>query len=84
MKEPKALPPLFGVLNLAMTIVCVLYITVGFYGYLQLGDAAKGSVTLNVTSWYVLNSVLRLGMYLILHQLLCGVLKSFVIVKFKP
>lgn len=53
MREPRALPSAFGVLNLSMTIVIALTITVGFYGYIQFGDDAKGSVTLNVDGWYV-------------------------------
>ena len=51
MRDPKALPSLFGVLNMAMTIVCVLYITVGFYGYIEFGADAQGSVTLNICNW---------------------------------
>ena len=51
MRDPKALPALFGVLDMAMTIVCVLYITVGFYGYIEFGADAQGSVTLNVCEW---------------------------------
>lgn len=53
MKEPKAFPSMFGVLNLSMVIVCALYIAVGFYGYIEYGDNAQGSITLNLTQWSV-------------------------------
>lgn len=37
-----------GVLNTAMSIVVVLYATIGFFGYLKYGDFTEGSVTLNL------------------------------------
>lgn len=37
-----------GVLNISMVIVISLYGIVGFFGYVQYGDALKGSVTLNL------------------------------------
>ncbi|CAH2091649.1 unnamed protein product [Euphydryas editha] len=37
-----------GVLNVSMFIVITLYGVVGFFGYLQFGDAVQGSVTLNL------------------------------------
>lgn len=52
MREPRAFPSAFGVLNLGMTIVIALCITVGFYGYIEFGDDSKGSVTLNMDGWY--------------------------------
>ncbi|KAF6025907.1 hypothetical protein EB796_015790 [Bugula neritina] len=52
MREPQAFPSMFGVLNLSMTIVCVLYITVGFYGYIEYGADCQDSITLNLESWY--------------------------------
>jgi len=36
-----------------MTIVCVLYITVGFYGYIEYGADCQDSITLNLESWFV-------------------------------
>jgi len=53
MREPQAFPSMFGVLNLSMTIVCVLYITVGFYGYIEYGADCQDSITLNLESWFV-------------------------------
>lgn len=37
-----------GVLNTAMIIVITLYGVIGFFGYVQYGEEAKGSVTLNL------------------------------------
>ena len=51
MRHPEAFPSMFGVLNLGMVVVCVLYITTGFYGYIEFGNDCKGSVTLNLKSW---------------------------------
>jgi len=51
MRDPSAFPSIFGVLNVGMTIVCALYITIGFYGYIQFGDEAAGSITINMTQW---------------------------------
>ena len=53
MREPKSFPSAFGVLNLSMVIVCALYIALGFYGYIEYGDQSQGSITLNLTSWWV-------------------------------
>lgn len=37
-----------GVLNAAMTTVVSLYGVIGFLGYVRYGDAAAGSITLNL------------------------------------
>lgn len=37
-----------GVLNTAMVTVVALYGVIGFLGYLRYGDAAEGSITLNL------------------------------------
>nr|XP_034825408.1 proton-coupled amino acid transporter-like protein CG1139 [Maniola hyperantus]XP_034825409.1 proton-coupled amino acid transporter-like protein CG1139 [Maniola hyperantus]XP_034825410.1 proton-coupled amino acid transporter-like protein CG1139 [Maniola hyperantus] len=37
-----------GVLNITMTIVVLLYMIMGILGYLRYGDAAQGSITLNL------------------------------------
>ena len=48
MKFPSALKGWNGVLNTSMTIVACIYITIGFYGYLQYGEKVLGSITLNL------------------------------------
>ena len=38
----------FWVLDLSMGVVALLYISMGFFGYLTFGAEIKGSVTLNL------------------------------------
>lgn len=37
-----------GVLNLTMSVVVLLYMIMGFLGYVKYGDQAMGSITLNL------------------------------------
>lgn len=37
-----------GVLNIGMVFVTVVFVTFGFFGYLQWGDETAGSLTLNL------------------------------------
>ncbi|XP_059610616.1 proton-coupled amino acid transporter-like protein CG1139 [Phlebotomus argentipes] len=48
MKHPKDFGGMLGVLNIAMIIVTLLYVFVGFSGYLKYGEYVEGSVTLNL------------------------------------
>lgn len=48
MKQPKNFKRRLGVLNIGMTVVTLLYISVGFLAYLKFGEDIKGSVTLNL------------------------------------
>ncbi|CAK1551555.1 unnamed protein product [Leptosia nina] len=48
MKNPQRFLGCPGVWNTSMVIVISLFGVVGFFGYVQFGDAAKGSVTLNL------------------------------------
>ncbi|XP_059059737.1 proton-coupled amino acid transporter-like protein CG1139 [Achroia grisella] len=50
MKNPRDFVGKFGVLNQAMGIIITLYIGMGLFGYLQYGDKAAGSITLNLPS----------------------------------
>lgn len=48
MKNPEHFLGCPGVLNIAMTVVVLLYGTVGFFGYLKYGEVTEGSITLNL------------------------------------
>lgn len=48
MKTPKSFGGLFGILNKGMASIVVMYIGVGFFGFVKYGSGAKGSVTLNL------------------------------------
>ncbi|CAK1554003.1 unnamed protein product [Leptosia nina] len=50
MKTPKDFVGSFGVLNRAMISIIILYVGMGLFGYLQYGDEAAGSITLNLPS----------------------------------
>ncbi|XP_047543601.1 proton-coupled amino acid transporter-like protein CG1139 [Vanessa atalanta] len=50
MKTPKDFVGNCGVLNRAMISIIILYIGMGLFGYLKYGNAAKGSITLNLPS----------------------------------
>ncbi|CAH2261384.1 jg16949, partial [Pararge aegeria aegeria] len=50
MKTPKDFVGKFGVLNRAMISIIILYVGMGLFGYLQYGNAAAGSITLNLPS----------------------------------
>ena len=38
----------FGVLNIGMGVVTLMYATVGFFGYLKYGNDTHASITLNL------------------------------------
>lgn len=48
MKTPQAFGGTFGVLNKAMSIIVVLYASMGLLGYFKYGEDVKGSITLNL------------------------------------
>ncbi|XP_050433002.1 proton-coupled amino acid transporter-like protein pathetic isoform X2 [Adelges cooleyi] len=48
MKTPKHFLGLFGVLNIGMGGVTVIYILLGFLGYLKYGEITEASITLNL------------------------------------
>lgn len=48
MKTPKAFGGSLGVLNKAMSIIVVLYVGMGVFGYLKYKQGALGSITLNL------------------------------------
>lgn len=60
MKRPQDLLRWNGVLNTSMGIVAVLYATIGFYGYLKLGEDVEGSITLNLPSHNILFEIVKM------------------------
>lgn len=48
MATPRAYVQPCGIMNWGMTVVLSLYIFLGFFGYWKYGEAALGSVTLNI------------------------------------
>ncbi|XP_014470140.1 PREDICTED: proton-coupled amino acid transporter 1-like isoform X2 [Dinoponera quadriceps] len=48
MKTPKAFMKPFGVLNLSMSVIIVLYAGLGFFGYIRYGSDIEGSITLSL------------------------------------
>lgn len=53
-----------GVLNLGMALVTIIYIAVGFFGYLKYGEEIEASITLNLPSEDVLAQIVKLVMAL--------------------
>ncbi|CAH0390796.1 unnamed protein product [Bemisia tabaci] len=48
MAKPEQFTSRFGVINMAMVPIVLLYTVIGLFGYLQYGDKTKGSITLNM------------------------------------
>ncbi|XP_033214263.1 proton-coupled amino acid transporter-like protein CG1139 isoform X2 [Belonocnema kinseyi] len=48
MNDPKSFAKPAGVLNIGMVSIIVLYIGMGFFGYLTYGDDVQGSITLSL------------------------------------
>ncbi|XP_026818256.1 proton-coupled amino acid transporter-like protein pathetic [Rhopalosiphum maidis] len=48
MKTPRNFLGVFGVLNVGMGGVTIIYILLGFFGYLKYGEATESSITLNL------------------------------------
>lgn len=48
MKTPASFGGTTGVLNVGMTAITVMYVAMGFFGYVKYGEFALGSVTLNL------------------------------------
>ncbi|XP_037906525.1 proton-coupled amino acid transporter-like protein CG1139 isoform X1 [Hermetia illucens] len=59
MQNPKKFNGWLGVLSIGIAIVTILYVIIGFFGYLKYGDAALGSVTLNIPQDQVLAVIIK-------------------------
>ncbi|XP_075972587.1 proton-coupled amino acid transporter-like protein pathetic [Anticarsia gemmatalis] len=66
MRNPKRFLGCPGVLNVSMIIAITLYGIVGFFGYLQYGDEAKGSVTLNLPEGDIIAQAAKLLMAVVI------------------
>jgi proton-coupled amino acid transporter len=60
MRSKKAFSPWNGVLNTAMTIVAIMYFSIGFFGYMKYGSDAAASITLNLPTESVLNQAIKI------------------------
>ncbi|XP_058063774.1 proton-coupled amino acid transporter 1-like [Anopheles bellator] len=60
MRNPANFSRPFGVLNVGMTVVTMLFATTGFLGYLKWGDTVKGSLTLNLPDGELLAQSVKL------------------------
>lgn len=58
MKTPKTFGKPIGILNISMSIIVILYIVMGFLGYLTFGKAS-GSITLDLPNEEVLAQVIQ-------------------------
>lgn len=59
MQSPEHISGLNGVLNTSMSLVAILYMGVGFFGYAKYGQFVNGSITLNLPET-TLNELVRL------------------------
>lgn len=59
MQYPSRISGLNGVLNTSMTLVAILYMAMGFFGYSKYGQFVEGSITLNLPQT-TLNEIVRL------------------------
>jgi proton-coupled amino acid transporter len=48
MKTPRSFGGWSGVLNRAMSLIIILYVGLGLFGYLKYGEDVEGSITLNL------------------------------------
>lgn len=57
MKTPRTFMKPFGVLNISMTIIIVMYASMGLFGYMRYGSSIKGSITLSLPDEKLAQSV---------------------------
>uniref|UniRef100_A0A146M4N4 Proton-coupled amino acid transporter 4 n=1 Tax=Lygus hesperus TaxID=30085 RepID=A0A146M4N4_LYGHE len=60
MRHPEQFGSSFGVLNVAMTPNLIMFMTVGFFGYLKYGEVVEPSVTLNLPGKDILAQTSRI------------------------
>ena len=75
MKNPRSFGNLCGVLNIGMVIIILLYIGMGFFGYMTYGSGVQGSITLSLPDEIpakVVQILLSLAIF-VTHALQCYV-----------
>ncbi|EEB18928.1 proton-coupled amino acid transporter, putative [Pediculus humanus corporis] len=60
METPKSFGGYFGVLNRGMFVIVILYVLVGFFGYIKYGSESAGSVTLNLPQQEILSQSVQI------------------------
>ncbi|XP_001606233.2 proton-coupled amino acid transporter-like protein CG1139 [Nasonia vitripennis] len=76
MKQPKKFMNPCGVLNIGMALNIILYVGIGFFGYIKYGDKVYGTITTNLPEDEVLSSVVQILLALaifVTHSLQCYV-----------
>jgi len=64
MKRPQDFRGCTGLLNIGMSIVASLYLTVGLFGYWKYGEDIESSITLNLPSGDILAQMVKISMVL--------------------
>ncbi|XP_012272846.1 proton-coupled amino acid transporter-like protein CG1139 [Orussus abietinus] len=76
MKTPRSFGKSCGVLNIGMSTIILLYVGMGFFGYMRYGNGVKGSITLSLSDdeipAKVVQILLALAIY-VTHALQCYV-----------
>ena len=76
MKKPKKFITNFGVLNSGMSLSVMLYVAMGFFGYIRYGNEVAGSITLTLPEGELMSVIVQIllsfSIY-ITHALQCYV-----------
>lgn len=69
MKTPKSFGSRFGVLNVGMTVITLLYAAFGLLGYMRYGEDSGESITLNLPRGdvYVFNAIKKMNFHNIVN-----------------
>ncbi|KAK5639775.1 hypothetical protein RI129_010586 [Pyrocoelia pectoralis] len=62
MKKPKSMGGTFGVLNIGMCSIVLLYAIIGFFGYLTYGPSVEGTITLSLPKGDVAAQVCKIAL----------------------
>ncbi|VVC27247.1 Amino acid transporter, transmembrane domain [Cinara cedri] len=60
MKTPASFGGTTGVLNVGMTAITIMYVAMGFFGYVKYGLDTQGSVTLNIPKNEILSQLVKI------------------------